>query len=56
MLTGGVDLLRSFGSLEIKMLSIYKALIDPELKHDLNSPVGMEVLEQLVYTNWIRPF
>ena len=39
MLNGGVDLLRSLGSIKIKALSIYiftKVIVRPGLKHDLN--------------------
>ena len=62
MPNGGVDLLRSLGSIKIKALSIYiftRVLIRPGLKHDLNKstpPVGTEVSEQLAYTNRTRPF
>ena len=62
MLTAGVDLWRSLGSIKIKALLIYiftKALICLGLKHDLNKstpPAGMEVSEQLARTNWTRPF
>ena len=57
-----VDLLRSLGSIKIKVLSIYtftRVLIRPGLKHDLNKstpPVGTELSEQLAYTNRTRPF